>query len=588
MTSVPARLLKRIPIPTLKRIPILSVIFAVLLLVSVAPLLIYGWMVIGINRKALETNEQELQNTVTWSMAQAIKLYESSLRQQLQTLLKTLEPADPETPAWNSPYIRSTLEQFVASNPNLRYVTLLDEQARGVEAPSYDADRDPFLRKALERAFTAAQQIQSMQGDPVLVLRAGVKVPVMVESLPVVLDGRFRGMVATVVDLQPLVKRLQDFSKHGLEVFVVNSAGRLMLHHDLSEHTIGQDMSGLRIVGEFLQKDAPERGPTIEYEISEDGRKVPMLGTYSAARSLSWAVIAQKPQRAAYYSASQMALVTTLWGVVALVISLVVAYFSALRITTPINVLTRSSRAIARGDFSQRIQLESRTEIGELAVTFNQMTGELEQYVGQLKRAAEENHELFLSSIRTIAAAVDEKDPYTHGHSERVTRYSVLIATQMGLTEEELYKVKIAGLLHDVGKIGIEDRILKKPGALTPEEFEIMKQHTSKGATILRPIEKLQEMIPGVELHHESLDGRGYPHGVKGDEIPLIARIIGVADTFDAMTTHRPYQAAMQPEVALKYILSQVNKRFDPHCAEALQQLIESGQLRAGRAALVV
>ena len=330
-----------------------------------------------------------------------------------------------------------------------------------------------------------------------------------------------------------------------------------------------------------MQKDAPERGPTIEYEISEEGRKVPMLGTYSAARSLSWAVIAQKPQKAAYYSASQMALVTTLWGVVALVISLVVAYFSALRITTPINVLTRSSRAIARGDFSQRIHLKSRTEIGELAATFNQMTGELEQYVAQLKRAAEENHELFLSSIRTIAAAVDEKDPYTHGHSERVTRYSVLIGTQMGLTEEELYKVKIAGLLHDVGKIGIEDRILKKPGALTPEEFEIMKQHTSKGATILRPIEKLQEMIPGVELHHESLDGRGYPHGVKGDEIPVIARIISVADTFDAMTTHRPYQAAKQPEVALQYILSQVNKRFDPRCAEALQQLIESGQLRA-------
>ncbi len=371
-----------------------------------------------------------------------------------------------------------------------------------------------------------------MQSDPVLVQRGPMHLPVMVDSLPVMRRDRFRGMLAGVVDLEPLVQRLGASSRHGLDVFVVNSAGRLMLHHDLSEHTIGQDMSGLRIVGEFLQKDAPERGPTIEYEISEEGRKVPMLGTYSAARSLSWAVIAQKPQKAAYYSASQMALVTTLWGVVALVISLVVAYFSALRITTPINVLTRSSRAIARGDFSQRIHLKSRTEIGELAATFNQMTGELEQYVAQLKRAAEENHELFLSSIRTIAAAVDEKDPYTHGHSERVTRYSVLIGTQMGLTEEELYKVKIAGLLHDVGKIGIEDRILKKPGALTPEEFEIMKQHTSKGATILRPIEKLQEMIPGVELHHESLDGRGYPHGVKGDEIPVIARIISVADTF--------------------------------------------------------
>ena len=411
MTSVLARLLKRIPIPTLKRIPILSVIFAVLLLVSVAPLLIYGWMVIGINRNALETNEQELQNTITYSVAEEIKLYDSSQRQQLQTLLKTLEPTDPKAPFWDMPYIRSTLKQFYDSNPNLLYVTLLNEQATGIQySPSYDAEHDPFLGKALRGAFTAAQQNQPMQSDPVLVQRGPMHLPVMVDSLPVMRRDRFRGMLAGVVDLEPLVQRLGASSRHGLEVFVVNSAGRLMLHHDLSEHTIGQDMSGLRIVGEFLQKDAPERGPTIEYEISEDARKVPMLGTYSAARSLSWAVIAQKSQKAAYYFASQMALVTTLWGVVALVISLVVAYFSALRITTPINVLTRSSRAIARGDFSQRIQLESRTEIGELAATFNQMTGELEQYVAQLKRAAEENHELFLSSIRTIAAAVDEKD----------------------------------------------------------------------------------------------------------------------------------------------------------------------------------
>ncbi len=588
MTGVRVPSLKHIPIPSLKRLPILSVIFAVLLLVSVVPLLIYGWIVIGKNREALKTNEQELQNAITWSVAEEIKLYESSLRQQLRTLLKMLEPAHPEAAAWDSPYIRSTLEQFIASNQNLLYVTLLDERARGIKAGRYDADRDRFLGKALERAFTAAQQNQSMKGEPVLVLRSGMQVPVMVDSLPVVRTQRFRGMLAAVVDLQPLVERLKDSSGHGLEVFVVNSEGRLMLHHDLSEHTIGQDMSELPIVEDFLREDAPARGPTSEYEISKDEEKVPMLGTYSAVPSLRWAVIAQKPQRVAYYSASEMVRVTTLWGIGALLVSLVVAYFSALRITTPINVLTRSSRAIARGDFSQRIQLESRTEIGELAATFNQMTAELEQYVGQLKRAAEENHDLFLSSIRTIAAAVDEKDPYTHGHAERVTRYSVLIGTQMGLSEEELYKIKISGLLHDVGKIGIEDRILKKPGALTPEEFEIMKQHTSKGAVILRPIEKLQEMIPGVELHHESLDGRGYPQGLKGDQIPLLARIISVADTFDAMTTHRPYQAAMQPEVALKYILSQANKRFDPRCAEALQQLVESGQLRATRAALVV
>src|SRR5260370_17510213 len=176
------------------------------------------------------------------------------------------------------------------------------------------------------------------------------------------------------------------------------------------------------------------------------------------------------------------------------------------------------------------------------------MTDDVERFVADLKKAAEENRTVFLSSIQMLGGAVDEKDPYTKGHSDRVTRYSVLLATEMGLATEEIEKIRISAQLHDVGKIGIEDRILKKPGALTPEEFDIMKTHTTKGAAILRPVEMLRDMLPGIELHHESLDARGYPHGLKGEDIPLMARIIMVADTFDAMTTNRPYQAAMDPE----------------------------------------
>jgi HD-GYP domain-containing protein (c-di-GMP phosphodiesterase class II) len=250
-------------------------------------------------------------------------------------------------------------------------------------------------------------------------------------------------------------------------------------------------------------------------------------------------------------------------------------------------VLTHSSRAIAGGDFSQRVHLKSRTEFGELAQTFNSMTDDLERYVADLNKKAEENRELFLSSIQMLAGAVDEKDPYTRGHSDRVTRYSVLIATEMGLKDEEVDKIRISAQLHDVGKIGIEDRILKKPGALTPEEFEIMKTHTTKGAAILRPVEMLREMLPGIELHHESLDGRGYPHGLKGDQIPLMARVIMVADTFDAMTTNRPYQAAMDPEYVIRIINSLAATKFDPMVVAAMTKVFESGKLRIHRAATV-
>ena len=156
----------------------------------------------------------------------------------------------------------------------------------------------------------------------------------------------------------------------------------------------------------------------------------------------------------------------------------------------------------------------------------------------------------------------------------------MMIAQEMGHPEEFLEIVRVSAQLHDVGKIGIEDRILKKPGALTPEEFDIMKTHTTKGANILRPVAQLKDMIPGIELHHESLDGRGYPRGLKDVEIPLLPRIIAVADTFDALTTNRPYQQAHDPEDALRIIHNLSGKRLDPTAVAALTAIYERGEIR--------
>src|SRR6202030_91449 len=259
---------------------------------------------------------------------------------------------------------------------------------------------------------------------------------------------------------------------------------------------------------------------------------------------------------------------------------------SARRITSPLQVLAQSSRAIARGDFSQRVHVRTRTEIGELATTFNTMSEELEQFVEDLKRAADENRALFLGSIQMLAGAVDEKDPYTRGHSDRVTRYSLMIGKELGLDAIFMETLQISAQLHDVGKIGIEDRILKKPGALTAEEFEVMKTHTTKGANILRPVTQLAEILPGIELHHEALDGRGYPYGLTGDQIPQLARIIAVADTFDALTTNRPYQHAHTPDEALKIIQNLVGKRLDPVPVAALMAVYARGEIRIQRVAI--
>jgi len=343
-------------------------------------------------------------------------------------------------------------------------------------------------------------------------------------------------------------------------------------------------MKNLDIVRAFV--DAGNKAllaETREFNINSGKQRVEMLGTYSPVASLDWAVIVQKPQREAYRDMYEMQRNARLLALAAVLASVLVSIFAARRITNPLHVLTESSRALARGDFSQRVHLWSRTEIGELAQTFNTMSEELERFVEDLKRAADENRALFMGSIQMLAGAVDEKDPYTRGHSDRVTRYSLLIAKEMNQPESFLEILRVSAQLHDVGKIGIEDHILKKPGALTEEEFEVMKTHTTKGANILRPVTQLAEMLPGIELHHEALDGRGYPYGLQGDQIPLLARVIAVADTFDALTTNRPYQQAHTPEQALQIIKNLAGKRLDPTAVAALLAVYTRGDIKIQR-----
>lgn len=190
---------------------------------------------------------------------------------------------------------------------------------------------------------------------------------------------------------------------------------------------------------------------------------------------------------------------------------------------------------------------------------------------------ANRSNETLSEFIRMIAKAVDERAAYLRGHSERVAGYSVAIARQMGVEETKVERIRLAALLHDIGTLGIEDYLVSKETPLTAEEFEIMKAHTVKGAAILRPIAQLQDLIPGVELHHESLDGTGYPYGLEGGEIPLMARIIAVADSFDAMTTHRPYQAAMHSAYVLEVMDRLTATRYDRNVVTALAVLVRGG-----------
>jgi putative nucleotidyltransferase with HDIG domain len=290
-------------------------------------------------------------------------------------------------------------------------------------------------------------------------------------------------------------------------------------------------------------------------------------------------VIVQRKTSDAYFTVFEMRRQTFEWGLLLVVLCMVIGFMAAKAITHPIDMLTQTARSIAQRDFSQRAEIRSRTEIGELASTFNQMAEDIQRYISNLKRASEQNRQLFIDSIEMIAAAVDAKDPYTKGHSGRVAQYSTILAREIGLPEEEVDKIRISATLHDVGKIGVEDRVLKKPGVLTNEEFEIMKRHTVMGYEIVRQVKQLNEMLPGIRWHHEALNGRGYPDGIKGDEMPLMVRIIAVADTFDAITTDRPYQIGTEFPKALEILRRHAGTKYDPIVVDALDSALAKGSL---------
>lgn len=188
--------------------------------------------------------------------------------------------------------------------------------------------------------------------------------------------------------------------------------------------------------------------------------------------------------------------------------------------------------------------------------------------------------ETFYEIVFALADTIEKRDPYTGGHTKRVMDYCIAIGKKMGLDKNELEKLKLAAILHDIGKIGIRDSVLLKEGKLTDEEFVLIKKHALFGAEILQHVKKLEVILPGVKYHHENFDGSGYPEKLKGEQIPLIARIIAVADTFDAMTTDRPYRRGLFFEEALLELKKKEGTQFDPKVVEAFIKVFEKGELR--------
>jgi len=247
------------------------------------------------------------------------------------------------------------------------------------------------------------------------------------------------------------------------------------------------------------------------------------------------------------------------------------SWWLARRLAIPIDELTRSLAKMAyERDFEHTLEATGVSrELDDLVATFDALRR-------AVVAAEEESEAAYVGVIGSLAAALDARDPYTAGHSERVANLSVAIARQMELPEIEIETVRLGALLHDIGKIGVSDAVLRKPGKLSDEEFSQIKLHPGLGARILRPLRFLSAHLPVVELHHEQPNGRGYPHGLDGVQIPLLASIVHVADAYDAMTSARAYRPARPPAAAMAELHLYAGTQFDLDCVQALHDALRA------------
>jgi HD-GYP domain-containing protein (c-di-GMP phosphodiesterase class II) len=546
-------------------------IAATLVLVTVVPMVLVGLVLISYSRTHLTTVENRYLGRQAVSLAAEISLFVDSHRIQLASAARALTAADRiDENGFGE------LLQGMANEPGRAFVYLqiIPNQGLGAYAqlPSLRPETLEVLDAAMKQAHlhaTAGVVVES-----VLLDLPGDDPPKAVLAFPLrARTGEAWGSLAGVLDLGPAQEQLGANNYAGLLVSVIDDEGRVVLSSrpDLRR----ANLANSPLVRDFLQN--PQRLTlTYDHPLHQEGE---VLASMAPTGVLGWGVLMERPAAEAYAPVLASQWRTLGLTALAALIALGIGFGLSRRLITPLQELAATTSQVAEGNLTVRAKVHGEDEIALLAENFNNMAGNIEALVRKLRLALRQNQELFLETIRTLAAAIDAKDPYTRGHSERVASYSMAISRHLGLTQEQVFRVHIAAILHDVGKLGVRDGILNKPGGLSDEEFEVMRQHPAIGAQIMSPIRMLKDIIPGIRNHHETWDGTGYPDRLKGDEIPMVARIIGVSDTFDAMTTTRPYQQAMTLDYVLAKMRSMVGSRFDPLVIDAFMAAVEAGDI---------
>jgi len=576
--------------PKSNKISLIYFVIITLLLVGLVPLVLTGWFLSERSGRELRAVEGRYQTQLVQDKARQIEVFGQRYGDLVSSYANALELSN-NLSVLSSPQTEAKLGATLKENPNLLALFI-----KPIKGDSLSVFRSESVKKN-EIETLSASAISSLSekklsfGQPQKLDSSGEIV--LAIASPVIIEKNISAAVVAIVSMREFSRIMaetrptseEELWKAGLPIiFVVDEKGRAVFHPDASLVANQKPLNNLKIVQEWQDSNRQIQSALVPFTAEFNTQKHEMIGAYSTAnfgKDLKFGVVAMQDESKALASVSEMRRQTWLISLAFALAALLIGSFFARQLTSPLSKLVSAAQKIASGDLTTRIKTGNIKEIGTLGDTFNLMSDKLEEHIASLARAAEENRELFVGTVKALAAAIDGKDKYTRGHSERVSRFSVAIGQRMGLGAEELETLRISSLLHDVGKIAIDDSILKKPSALTDAEFEIMKTHPQRGYKIMAHIPAMKEFLPGMYMHHEMINGEGYPQGLRGDEIPLQAKIISVADTFDAMTTDRPYQKGMNFEDALNRIKSFVGSRYDGKVVEALVHACADGQIRA-------
>ncbi|MCP4900521.1 MAG: HD domain-containing protein [bacterium] len=545
-------------------------IAATLVLVTVVPVTFVGLLLSWSNQEHVTAREEQYLTREADSLSKEISLFFQQHRTTLETTALALQ-----TGSRVDVNAADQLLSGIASQRNFLFLQISNRQGQGTFVGSSEltelvgADLVPFVRQAHEAAIAGEDLEQSFVEIPA----TGQLVSVIGFALKEK-NNRVWGSLIGVIDFASISSRLSEAAYGGLLVSVIDSSGRVILTSE--PRMRDKDPSDSPLIRDFLRSPL---ALTRVYRHAGDQDTGDVLGSVAPIEWAGWGVVLERPVAEAFRIVKDMQIRTLISSGIAAVLALCIGAVLGRALIRRVQTLTDVTTEISEGNFEVRAEITGLDEISQLANNFNTMAGSIEALVRRLRHALRQNQELFLETIRTLATAIDAKDPYTRGHSERVSSYSLAIARHLELNQDEVFRIRIAAILHDVGKLGIRDGILNKPGGLTDEEYSIMKSHAEIGAQIMAPIRMLKDIIPGIRNHHETWDGNGYPDGLSGDGIPLVARIIGVSDTFDAMTTTRPYQKAMSLEFVMQKMREMSGTRFDPIVVKAFDAAVLTGDI---------